>query len=110
MANSFTRKVQRGVGTTLTAIGSYVVPAATQVAAVGLTVANTTTAAITVDITLNDGTNDTYLVKAAPIPVGGTLVAIGGEQKVVLNTGDSIKVKSNTAASCDAILSLLELT
>jgi len=110
MANSFTRKVQRGVGTTLTAIGSYVVPAATQVAAVGLTVANTTTAAITVDITLNDGTTDTYVVKDAPIPAGGTLVAVGGEQKIVMAPGDSIKVKSNTAASCDAILSLLELT
>lgn len=110
MANSFTRKVQRSVGTTLTAIGGYVVPASTQVAAVGLTVANTSAATISVDITLNDGTNDTYVVKGAPIPVGGTLVAVGGEQKIVMNTGDSIKVKSDTAASCDAILSLLELT
>ena len=110
MANSFTRKISRNVGTTAVVIGSYTVPASTQVAAVGLTCANTTAAAITVDIMLNDGTNDTYIVKAAPIPAGGTLVAVGGEQKVVMNTGDSIKVASNTASSCDVILSVLELT
>lgn len=110
MANTFTRKLQRGVGTTLTSVGSYTVPASTQVAAVGLSLANITAAAITVDVTLNDGTTDTYLLKDGPIPAGGTLVAIGGEQKVVLNTGDTIKVKSNTASSCDVILSLLELT
>ena len=110
MANTFTRKLSRGVGTSAVTIGSYTVPASTSVAAVGLSAANITTAAIAVDIILNDGTNDTYIVKAAPIPAGGTLVAIGGEQKVVMNTGDSIKVVSNTASSCDVILSLLELT
>ena len=110
MANTFTRKVSRGVGTTLTAVGAYTVPSSTSVAAVGLTVANISAAAIAVDITLNDGTNDTYIVKSAPIPAGGTLVAVGGEQKVVMNTGDSIKVKSDVAASCDVVLSLLELT
>ncbi len=110
MANTFTRKLARGIGTSAVTIGSYTVPSSTSVAAVGLTAANMTTGAITVDIMLNDGTNDTYIVKAAPIPAGGTLVAVGGEQKVVMNTGDSIKVVSNTAASCDVILSLLELT
>lgn len=110
MANSFTRKVQRSVGTTLTAIGGYTVPASTQVAVVGLSCANVTIAALAVDITLNDGSTDTYIVKDAPVPAGGTLVAVGGEQKIVLNTGDSIKVKSSAASSCDVILSLLELT
>lgn len=110
MANTFTRKLARGIGTSAVTIGSYTVPSSTSVAAVGLTAANMTTGAITVDIMLNDGTNDTYIVKAAPIPAGGTLVAVGGEQKVVMNTGDSIKVVSNTASSCDVILSLLELT
>jgi hypothetical protein len=59
---------------------------------------------------VNDGSNDTYLIKSAPIPSGGTLVIIGGDQKVVLETLDSIKIKSDTAASVDVVMSILEIT
>ena len=51
-----------------------------------------------------------YLVKDAPIPVGGSLVVIGGDQKVVLEPGDRIKVTSNTASSADVVLSHLDIT
>ena len=110
MANTFTRKVSRGVGTALTAVGSYTVGASTQTTVIGLTVANTSASTVNIDVTLNDGVNDTYLVKDAPVPVGGALVPIGGNQKVVLITGDSIKVNSSAASSVDAVLSILEIT
>ena len=110
MANAFTRKVSRDIGTALTAVGSYTVGASTQTAGIGLTVANTSASAVSIDVTLNDGANDTYLVKDAPVPVGGALVPIGGNQKVVLITGDSIKVNSSAASSVDAVLSILEIT
>jgi hypothetical protein len=38
------------------------------------------------------------------------LVVVGGDQKIVLNTSDSIKVKSDTASSLDAIMSIMEIT
>ena len=110
MANTFKRKLSRSVGTTLTAIDSYTVASATQVTVIGLTVSNTSSAQVLVDATVNDGTNDTYLVKQAPVPSGGALVIIGGDQKVVLETNDSIKVKSDTASSIDAVMSILEIT
>jgi hypothetical protein len=110
MANAFTRKVSRDIGTALTAVGSYTVGASTQTTVIGLTVANTSASAVSIDVTLNDGANDTYLVKDAPVPVGGALVPIGGNQKVVLITGDSIKVNSSAASSVDAVLSILEIT
>ena len=110
MANTFTRKVSRGVGTALTAVGGYTVGSSTQTTVIGLTVANTSAATINIDVTLNDGSNDTYVVKDAPVPVGGALVPIGGNQKVVLITGDSIKVNSSAASSVDAVLSILEIT
>ena len=110
MANTFTRKLSRGIGTSLTAVGSYTVGASTDVTVIGLTVANTTASQVLVDATLNDGSNDTYIVKNAPVPAGGSLVIIGGDQKVVLTTNDSIKVKSDTAASVDAVMSILEIT
>jgi len=110
MANTFKRKLSRSIGTTLTAVGSYTVAASTQVTVIGLAVSNTSSAQVLVDATVNDGTNDTYLIKQAPVPSGGALVIIGGDQKVVLETNDSIKVKSDTASSVDVVMSILEIT
>jgi hypothetical protein len=50
------------------------------------------------------------LIKEAPVPSGGSIVIIGGDQKVVLEVGDSIKIKSDTAASVDVVMSILEIT
>ena len=72
MANSFKRKLSRSIGTSLTAVGSYTVGAATEVTVIGLAVANTSASQVLVDATLNDGSNDTYLIKEAPVPSGGT--------------------------------------
>ncbi len=55
-------------------------------------------------------TLDYYIVKGAPIPAGGSLVAVGGDQKVVLMAGDTVKVRSNTELSADTIMSVLEIT
>ena len=110
MANAFKNKTQRQIGTSLTALETYTVPGSTETTVIGLTIANTTASQILVDDTLNNGTNDFYIVKEAPVPVGSSLVVIGGDQKVVLMPGDSIKVKSDTATSADAIMSILEIT
>ena len=110
MANSFKRKLSRSIGTSLTAVGSYTVGASTEVTVIGLDVANRTASQVLVDVTLNDGSDDTYLIYQAPIPSGGSLALIGGDQKVVLETNDSIKVKSDTASSVDAVMSILEIT
>jgi len=110
MANVFARKLSTGVGTALTAVGGYVVGSSTQTTVIGLTVSNTTASTVDVDVTLNNGSTDFYLVKNAPVPVGGALVPIGGNQKIVLVTGDSIKVNSSASSSIDAVLSVLEIT
>jgi hypothetical protein len=110
MASSFKNYTARSIGITPTAIEGYVVPAATQVTAIGLVLSNTTNATIKVSAMLNDGTNDTYIVKNMDIIPGSAQVIIGGDQKIVMEAGDSIKVVSDTATSLDAILSVLELT
>ena len=51
-----------------------------------------------------------FLKPDAPIPVGGSLVVVGGDQKVVLEPGDAIKVTSDTASSADVVLSHLDIT
>jgi hypothetical protein len=110
MANTFNRKLSRNVGTSLTSVGSYTVGSSTKTVIVGLTLANVSGSSINVDATVNDGTNDYYIIKNAPIAAGGSLVVVGGDQKIVLNTSDSVKVKSDTASSLDAIMSIMEIT
>lgn len=108
MPSVFNRKLSRNGGVSLTAVGAYSVPAATTTVILGLSLTNTTGSVITVSATLNDGVNDYYLIKDAPVQPGGALIVIGAEQKVALITGDSIKVSSNTASSIDSVLSILE--
>jgi hypothetical protein len=107
--NTFKRKTQRSIGTTLTSVDSYTVGSDVQTTVIGLVVANRTASQVLVDATLNDGTDDTYLIKDAPLPSGGSIVIVGGDQKVVMETGDSIKVKSDTATSVDVVMSILEI-
>ena len=109
MANTFKNRTLRAVGTGVTDVGA-VVAASTQTTLIGMTVSNITSGVIAVDVVLNDGSNNTHIVKTAPIPTGGSLVVLGGDQKVVLMTGDKITVKSDTASSCDVIMSFLEIT
>lgn len=110
MANFFKRFLSANVGTNLEAIGSYTVPANNTTTVIGLSVSNTSTNDIDVDITVSNSTSQVFIVKTAPIPKGGALVAIGGDQKVVLEAGDSIKVKSNVSTSVDVVMSVLETT
>ena len=109
MANDFRLKTSTGVGTSPATV--YTTPSATATTIIGLSVANITTAAIEVDVQVenNDGDN-IYIVKAAPVPVGGSLVVIGGDQKVVMEASDILKVTSDTAASADVALSILEIS
>ena len=109
MANTFKNRTLRAVGTGATDVGA-VVGASTQTTLIGMTVANITSGVISVTVTLGDGTNTTNIVKTAPIPTGGSLVVLGGDQKVVLMTGDKITVTSDTASSADVIMSFLEIT
>lgn len=110
MANTFYRKLSRNIGTSNVAVGSYTVGSSITTVVVGLTVCNVSGSTISVDIALNDGSNDYFIVKGAPISAGGSIVPIGGEQKIVLNTGDSIKVTSDASSSADAILSIMEIS
>lgn len=108
MANAFKNSAVANIGTTASTV--YTTPASTTTTIIGLTVANTISSPITVSISLSISGTEYYLIKNAVIPVGGTLVPIGGEQKLVLQAAHLLKVISNTAASADAIVSVLEIS
>ena len=111
MANTFTRKLSRNIGTTATQVGSYTVGSSTTTVVVGLTVTNTSGSPITANVYISDqSAANTYVVANAPISSGASLVAVGGDQKIVLIEGDKIYVQSSASGSADAVLSIMEIT
>lgn len=84
------------------------VAATTTLTIIGMSVANTTGSDITVNAKLiKADASNAHIVKSAPVSTGGTLILVGGDQKIVLETGDSITAWSSAASSADVIISYL---
>ena len=123
MANTFKNITFRGGSTAanaLTNVGDFggtsnAVASGSQITLIGMTIANITSAVISVGVKLINASNETWMLKDAPIPTGGSLVVLGGDQKVCMQfvtggVGDTLSVISNTANSMDVIVSYLEIT
>ena len=110
MANIFKNSITGSIGTTGVIV--YQVPAATTTTVIGVNVANVVSQNISVSVTLRDSSasKTVYLVKDALIVQGSSTILVGGEQKVVMETGDYLTVVSSVLTSADVIVSVLELT
>ena len=108
MANTFTSYGNKSVGTSAATI--VTVGAATQTTIIGLSCANISSTAVYADVYFTRSGVDYYLIKAALVPVGGSLVVVGGDQKVVLTASDVLKVVSSVASSLDVVTSVLNIT
>ena len=108
MANTFKNSFSKSVGTSPATV--YTCPSATQTTLIGLSVANTTSSPITCDAYITSSAVDYYLIRNAVVPVGGSLVIVGGDQKVVLEVADALKVVTSAASSADVVVSYLEIT
>lgn len=76
---------------------------------IGLSFSNTTSSNQTVSAKLNkSGGDSAFLVKDATLLPGGALAVVGGDQKVVLETGDSISAYAGNSSAVDAVVSYLE--
>ena len=68
-------------------------------------VANTSVSDITVDVKVNKnsggtgGTDDIFIVKAAPVPVGGALKVVSGQKIVMMSTATASRY-SNGSGQC----------
>ena len=104
MANNFASHTASLSDATLTTVRSAT---ANKQVMIGCLVSNTGTSALLVDVVLNDGSNDRYLVKEAPVPVGSAIEIISG--KVIIPSGGSVKAKSdNASGNADVVVSTLE--
>jgi hypothetical protein len=108
MANTFKNSFSKSVGTSAATV--YTAPSATQTTLIGLSVANTTSSPITCDAYITSSAVDYFLIKTGVVPVGGSLIIVGGDQKVVLEAADALKVVTSAASSADVVCSLLEIT
>jgi hypothetical protein len=112
MANIFTNRFKPSIGTANTTV--YQAPIATSSTVIGLSIANRTTSnTITISAYVLDSSNaytQTYIVNNATVPIGGTIVVVGGDQKLVLKANDSVQVTSSVTNSADCILSVLEIS
>ena len=104
MAQNFRRYTSNDVGT----LAATLFTADSYDTVVGISLANVTASAINVSVYINDGANDIYLVKDAPIPQGSQLQVLDGGAKYVVQTGDALKVISDTASSVDVWVSTVD--
>jgi hypothetical protein len=110
MANTFKNNTLKSAG--VSAQNAYTAGVGVSATIIGMSIANIITTPITASVILSGGTitGNVFLVKDATIAPGGSLVPIGGDQKVVLEAGDYLQVNTSIASSADVITSILEIT
>lgn len=106
MANTFLRKNSNNINTTLTAVGNYTVGENLGAVVIGMSVSNTSASQVFANVSIYNGATDHYVIRNTIIPAESTLVVAGGEQKMILQPGDSIRVSAS--GNVDAIMNIME--
>jgi hypothetical protein len=109
MATTFLRRTTKNIGQTTATVGGYTVPTGKAATLVGVNLCNLLTVAVTANVAIaNSSASLIYLAVNVKIPASSSFVPVGGDQKVILQVGDSVRVTANTASSVDAYISLVE--
>lgn len=115
MANTFKLKTKAGIDASLVTIYTVPTSPATKTVIIGLTIANVKGASVTADAQIvtasssGENADNVYIAKSIPLPSGSSIEIMAGN-KIVLEAGDIVKVKSSVADGVDAILSVMEIT
>lgn len=105
MANTFKNYFLESSGA---AANVVVGPAETQTTLFGMSIANITDNPILANVTVTSAGNTFSMIFKSQIPVGSTLVPIGSNQKLVLESGDFVRV--DTTGTAHVIASGVEIT
>ena len=96
----------------------YTAPSSTTTVVLGLIISNIHTSQVTASVKLVSDTScggrtatntTTFLLKNAPVPVGGSLEILSGN-KVVLETTDKLQIDCSVADKVSITLSIMEIT
>ena len=108
MAQDFKRFGDQDVGTAASTIHT----SDSNDAIISIRLANTTTSTINAEVfitsSVTGGSQDHYIIKNAPIVSGGSLELIDGGSKLVIQSGDIVKAKSDTASSLSVWMSTVD--
>jgi hypothetical protein len=113
MANTFKLKTKAGIDASLVTV--YTVPTVDASIIIGLTISNVKGSSVTADAQIvtasssGENADDVHIVKDIPLPSGSALEVMGGN-KIVLQSGDVVKVKGSTTDAVDVMLSVMEIT
>lgn len=108
MANTFKSYPASQISTS--GVEVYTCPESAQSIGVGLVISNTARSPYTANVSINRNSTFYSIVTNAVIPVGGSLVVSGVDQKMVLESGDIVFVKPSASDCCDVWLSILEIS
>ena len=107
MAQNFQRTLNNNI-TLLASPTELRAATTTNDAIIGVRCTNTSGVSVDVTVYVKKSSVNYYIIKAAPIPTGGSLELIDGGSKVVLQTGDSVEAYASAATSVDIILSVVD--
>ena len=78
-------------------------------AIISIRIANITAGSVTADCFIYDGSSvNYYLVKGITIPTGSSVELIDGASRFVVESGDVLKVASNTSNALDVWVSVVD--
>jgi hypothetical protein len=113
MANTFKQATKSGLVTTVISnSGTNILTAGGSSTLILLSalVANKTSSSANVDIYLKPSSGDeVYFLKAVPVPAGSSLELISGS-KIILESGDILRARCDTASAADLTVSYLDQT
>ncbi len=104
MAQDFERHIAQATGITAVAVFT----SDSNDAVISIRLANIAATSITTDVYITSGVLDYYLVKGITIPSGSSLELIDGASRFVVQSGDVLKVVSDTASSLDTWVSVVD--
>ena len=113
MANTFKQATKSGLVTTVISnSGTNILTAGGSSTLILLSalVANKTSSSANVDVYLVPSSGDSvYFLKAVPVPAGSSLELISGS-KIILESGDVLRARCDTATAADLTVSYLDQT
>lgn len=99
------------IGVTSIVIGNYTAPSVpTGVVITGLSIANTTSSVLNVNVYMFDGTTVTHIAWNNTVPPGATIHLADEGNRIHMNAGDQMITLASVAASIDAIMSVAEIS
>jgi hypothetical protein len=97
---AFNNYTSLAVGTSATTV--HTVASGEEAVVIGLNLSNILTTQVKATVTIAGA----HIIKDAPIPAGSALSVLDG--KIIMEAADTCVVTTDTASSCDVILSVLE--